>query len=308
MKILIAEDDATTRLMLAALLRKGGYDVVETTNGAEAWDVLQKPDAPKMAVLDWMMPVMDGVDVCRRLRAMPTTDPPYLILLTSRDDENSIVEGLDAGANDYLTKPFRSEELRARLGVGGRMLQLQADLNGAKAALAHEAMHDALTGVFNRRAILEGLSREHSRAERRGSTLSIGLCDIDHFKQVNDCYGHLVGDEVLKIVAGVIRSNLRRYDLLGRYGGEEFLVVVPYSSGTADESIYERLRKAVAQTQIAVGEDGLRVAVSVGVAGGTGGTSPDQLLAEADSALYRAKNAGRNRVVYADPKNRPPNS
>lgn len=300
MQILIADDQRTSRKILDLALKKFGHDVLAVDNGEEAWAIMREPDAPRLAILDWMMPGMDGVDVCRRIRARETDDPPYLILLTARDDVQSVVEGLDAGANDYLTKPYKSEELNARIRVGQRMLDLQADLIQAREALVYEAMHDALTNVFNRRAILEGLSREISRTRRKTSGLSIGLCDLDFFKKVNDQYGHQVGDDMLVGFTGILRSNLRDFDLLGRYGGEEFLVVAPGSEGTREEGIYERLRAAVAETEIPTRSGGLRITMSVGVATWKGVDSMDELLAAADAALYRAKDQGRNRVVYAE--------
>ncbi len=299
MRILIAEDDLISRNILQAVLLKFGHEVVAVSDGRQALEALGKPEAPRLAILDWMMPEMDGVEVCRGIRQAGGADPAYLILLTARDDEKSIVEGLDAGANDYLTKPYRNDELRARVGVGQRMLELQDDLNGAKDALAHEAMHDSLTGALNRRAILEGLAREISRARRQNSALSIGMCDIDHFKDVNDRYGHLIGDDVLRGCVEILRRDLRDYDLLGRYGGEEFLVVAPRSTGSSDEPLYERLRKTVADTAIQTREGESFITVSMGVAQFTGEESVDHLLASADAALYAAKREGRNRVSYA---------
>ena len=299
MWILIAEDDLLSRNMLQAVLRKFGHDVVAVGDGKEALEVLQQPGAPRLAILDWMMPDFDGVDVCRHIRREPSVDPPYLILLTAKDDENSVVEGLDAGANDYLTKPYQNMELRARVDVGKRMLDLQSDLNHAKDALAHEAMHDPLTGLYNRKAILEGLSHELSRVKRQSSILSIGMCDIDHFKNVNDHLGHLVGDDVLKGCTEIMQRNLRDYDLLGRYGGEEFLLVAPRSTGLPDELLYERLREVVADTEIQTCGGGVSITISIGVARGKGDEKVDALLALADAALYESKRNGRNMVSYA---------
>jgi len=284
MRILIAEDDLVSRNILTALLTHFGHDVVAAVDGQQALEAMQQPDSPRLAIMDWVMPRMDGVDVCRHIRKITNANPPYIILLTGKDDEKSIVEGLDAGANDYLTKPYRNEELRARVGVGQRMLELQADLIRAKDALAHEAMHDALTGAQNRRAILQALAFEMSRAKRQNSSLSIGMCDIDHFKKVNDQYGHLVGDDVLK---GFVKIM--------------FLVISPQSSGMPHQPLYERLRKAIAETDIQTSAGGVPITVSIGVALATGAEEMDTLLASADAALYRAKREGRNRVAYAGP-------
>ena len=300
MRILAAEDDLTSRLMLVAVLKKIGHEVIQASSGSEAWDELQKPDAPRLAVLDWMMPEIEGIEICRRVRQIPTTDPPYLILLTAKDDVKSIVSGLNAGANDYLIKPYKIAELEARIGVGERMLTLQAELNKAREALVYEATHDGLTGALNRRAIFEALSHEFSRAARTMSSLTICLCDIDLFKQVNDSYGHLVGDDVLKTLVEVLRTNVRDYDKVGRYGGEEFLIIAPGTTELQDNSLFERLRSAVADSQFSTQAGNLSVTISMGVARFTRQKSVDELVAAADEALYRAKAEGRNRVVYAD--------
>ena len=229
MKILIAEDDMTSRNILTAMSQKWGYDPVAVEDGMAAWQVMQNDGAPSLAVLDWEMPGLDGLEVCRKIRSIMTSSPPYLIILRAKGKTEDIVKGLDAGANDYISKPYNNDELQARLRVGQRMLELQNELLATKDALAHEAMYDALTGALNRRAILSGLEKEIKRAHRRNSLLSIGLCDIDHFKQVNDTFGHQTGDDVLQGLVETMQRNLREYDFLGRYGGEEFLFVAPDS-------------------------------------------------------------------------------
>ena len=299
MRVLIAEDDMTSRAVLTAILKKWGYDPVAVEDGSSAWDIMQKPDAPPLALLDWEMPGMNGLEVCRNIRDKNSSSPPYLIILTSRGEKADIVEGLDAGANDYISKPYDNSELQARINVGRRMVDLQTELLDAKNALAYEAMHDPLTGALNRRAILEILSKELKRAARRQSVLSIGLCDIDHFKQVNDTYGHQAGYVVLCGFVEAIQKSLRGYDLVGRYGGEEFLVVAPDSTGSKQEGVYERLRYQIDQLKVATRFGDVNVTVSIGVAGTDDGNTVDHLLAAADAALYRAKDEGRNRVVYA---------
>ena len=300
MRILIAEDDPTSRIMLAGIVKKWGYEPVAAVDGEAAWEELRKEDAPRLAIIDWYMPGLNGLDLCRRLREIDTADPLYIIFLTSRNEKDSIVEGLEAGANDYVIKPYDNMELWARVRVGQRMLEMQSATNNAKKALAHEAMHDPLTGILNRRAILESLQKEIARVKRHGSLLTIGMFDIDHFKRINDRYGHQTGDEVLCGFVRTIQESLRNYDLIGRYGGEEFLVVAPGSSGKEEEGLYERLRAKVAEQGIATRSGVVSVTVSIGVAGGTGSSSLDDLLAAADSAMYRAKKAGRNRVAYAE--------
>jgi len=300
MRLLIAEDDKTSRTILTAVLRRWGYEPVAVEDGRSAWDVMQKPDAPLLALLDWEMPGMDGLDVCRSIRESNPPNPPYLIILTARNDKADIVAGLDAGANDYISKPYDNSELQARLNVGRRMVDLQTELLDAKNALAHEAMHDPLTGALNRRAILECLSKELKRAARRKSAVSIGLCDIDHFKLVNDTYGHQAGDAVLSGFVKAIQDSLRGSDLVGRYGGEEFLVVTPDSTGSPQERLYERLRSQIDKLRVATQSGEVGVTVSIGVAGTGRNNTVDTMLAAADKALYQAKESGRNRVVYAE--------
>lgn len=299
MKTLIAEDDFTSRTMLAAVLKKNGYEVVETGDGAAAWEELQQATAPKLIILDWMMPVMDGLEVVRRVRALATDQPPYILMLTSKADKADIIAGLDAGANDYLSKPFDAGELRARIEVGRRMLEMQEALVESKEKLALQATHDPLTGMLNRRAVLDRLQEDLSRAGRHGESLSIGMCDLDHFKQINDTYGHLTGDEVLCKVSMILREGLRAYDTVGRYGGEEFLVITPMRAGTDNMSAFDKLRMRVAGTRITTRSGDLSVTMSIGVVRAAAGTAVDHILSAADAALYRAKDQGRNRVVYA---------
>lgn len=299
MKILIAEDDYTSQIILTAILNNWGYDLIVVGDGKQAWEILQKEDAPKLVILDWNMPEMDGLEVCRKVRQHIVDNPPYVILLTAKGDKCNIVEGLDAGANDYITKPYDTEELRARVRVGQRMITLQDDLNRVKNALAHEATHDPLTGVYNRRAILERLDCELSRMKRQGGELSIGICDIDFFKQVNDRYGHQVGDDVLCAFTCAIQANLRDYDLIGRYGGEEFLIVASGSVGVEHESLFYRLCLYIEKNAMQTRAGGIKITMSIGVARGNGDCPADKLLEAADSALYQAKKEGRNRVIYA---------
>jgi diguanylate cyclase (GGDEF)-like protein len=302
MKILIAEDDFTSRAMLAAVLKKWGFDPVVTEDGSAALQAMQMPDAPRLVIADWNMPKMDGMEFCRRVRQEPTSNPPYIVLLTARGELQDIVQGLDAGANDYVTKPYHSDELQARLRVGRRMLDLQAELNAVRKQLEHQASHDALTGVLNRRAILETLGKEFQRAARSANGLSIGLLDVDHFKTVNDRFGHQAGDEVLVGFAARLQLNLREYDHVGRYGGEEFLVIAPEDGGRPETGLYERLRAAVAHDPITTSAGGaLAVTVSIGVAGLGCAPTAESLVAAADAAMYQAKSAGRNQVVYAAP-------
>lgn len=299
MRILIAEDDATSRIVLTSMLRKSGHEVVETSNGAQAWEVLRQKQPPSLAVLDWMMPEMDGVDVIRNVRAMQTDLPTYIIMLSGRGEKADIITGLAAGADDYIAKPFDPGELNARIDVGRRLIEMQAKLNEARVALVHEATHDALTGTLNRRAILDALSREMAREKRNPVGLTVGICDIDHFKLVNDSYGHLVGDEVLYGFVRLLQGKLREYDLLGRFGGEEFVVVTP-GLGIADSAaLYGRFLEAVAEHPIPTQAGDVSITISIGVASYRQDEKMDALLTAADTALYKAKNEGRNRVCLS---------
>jgi two-component system cell cycle response regulator len=296
MRILIAEDDHTSRTVLAGVLKKNGHDVVMTVNGAEAWQVLQQPDAPRLVILDWMMPEMDGLEVLRLIRSLKTDRLLYVIMLTSKIEKANIIAGLDAGANDYLAKPFDAGELRARIEVGRRMIEMQDALSESRAILAHQATHDQLTGLLNRRAILDRLHEELVRARRYGDVLAVGMVDIDHFKQVNDTYGHQAGDDVLCGFVQILSKSFREYDTIGRIGGEEFLVIAPIKPGTDCGSVFSRALLNVDESKIPTRSGMLTVTMSIGVATATFENSVDEILEAADTALYHAKNEGRNRI------------
>jgi len=298
LQVLAAEDNPVFRSMLGAMLNKWGYEAVMARDGKEAWEVLQKPDPPRLAILDWMMPGLDGVEVCRLVRAAAREPYIYILLLTARTDSTDLVEGMDAGSDDYLTKPFNSHELRARLRAGERILDLQQQLLQAREALREQAMHDGLTGLLNRRSILEVLRNELARASRENKPLAVLIADLDRFKQINDTAGHLAGDAVLRETARRMKQALRRYDSVGRYGGEEFLMVLPGSGVAEAESLAERVRQAMCGEPFDLGESRLSVTCSIGVAHrGEGGEDPDSLIREADVAMYRAKEGGRNCVM-----------
>jgi two-component system, cell cycle response regulator len=300
MKILIADDDATSRLVLMLVLQKFGHEVVATVDGTESWERMRGLDAPTLAILDWMMPGLAGVDVVRRIRSLGSDEPPYLILLTSMSEKADIVAGLEAGADDYLSKPFDPEELRARVDVGRRVTELQAKLREAHDALANEAMHDPLTGALNRRAFADILSRALSEEHRHRVGLALGICDVDDFKKVNDVYGHKVGDEVLCGVVQRLASSLRAEDVVSRHGGDEFVVLAEHTGDADIGLIYERARAAVSDHLIPTQAGDLSITLSFGVSAWRQGDTADDLLGAADAALYRAKNAGRNRVVVAE--------
>jgi len=297
-RALVAEDDAASRILLQKMLTKWGYDVVTARNGAEAWEVLTSDIPPDVVVLDWMMPELDGVEVCRRVRALDLSSPPYLILLTSRGDKADIATGLEAGAADYVQKPFDHDELRARLLVGRRYAELNKKLLDVQGELRRQALTDPLTHIMNRRAILMRLAEEMARAPRQNLPLSIGAMDIDHFKNVNDNYGHSSGDIALQNVVERALKALRPYDALGRTGGEEFLIVMPGVGPRDANIVLERIRKIVRAPEIQL--PGVALTITVSIGGATWeGECMDDLLNRADEALYRAKGGGRDQIVLA---------
>jgi two-component system cell cycle response regulator len=301
MKILIADDEPVSRLMLQSLLAKWGYEVVAADDGNAAWEKLKAKDAPRMALLDWMMPGQNGVDVCRSLRKNRPEPYTYILLLTAKDAKESVVEGLESGADDYLTKPFNPQELKARLRVGMRLLDLEDNLVKAREAMRFKATHDVLTGVWNRGAVLETLERETWRSRREGLSLGVLIADLDHFKSVNDTYGHLAGDAVLREVTRRMQTDVRPYDAVGRYGGEEFLILLPGCNNSDTREKAERLREIIFHEPVATPAGVLQVTMSIGgvATADWPEDSPNQILQMADSALYRAKADGRNRTVMA---------
>ncbi len=305
MKLLIGDDSLTHRVMLEAIVRQWGFDTVLAEDGEQAWQILSGDDAPRLVLLDWEMPGLDGLEVCRRVRARQEQDPPYILLLTARRETDDIVAGLDAGANDYIAKPFENTELHARLRVGERMLDLQRELISAREALEFQASHDALTGLLNRGAVMQAMQEAIERAGQTGEPLQIGLIDIDHFKQVNDTHGHLAGDAVLQEAARRIEGALRDGDLVGRYGGEEFLVLI--NGEPADAPAFcERLRGVIAERPFECDQAALQVTVSGGFVPFKlhDTRSASALLAAADDLLYEAKSAGRDRIL-CDPQGSP---
>lgn len=295
--VLIAEDDAMFRRLLERQLQSWSFQVIAVNDGEEAWEILQQPDVPDLLILDWMMPGIDGIELCRRVRAQERDRYPYVLLLTGKDEKQDVIEGLNSGANDYLTKPFDIGELRARLRAGKRIISLQQQLIQAREALRFEATHDALTGVWSRGATLHLLGNEMQRGIRANTSTGILMVDLDHFKTVNDTYGHLIGDEVLKEAANRISQAVRSYDFVGRYGGEEFLAIL--ASRTLDDlrMVAERIRAAIADSPIVTKMASVKAAVSIGAVVTSRGAHELESLAAADSALYEAKRSGRNRVV-----------
>jgi two-component system cell cycle response regulator len=303
LRILVADDDAVSRRMMERILRRAGYDVVLAEDGREALERLVSPDAPRLALLDWMMPGLDGPSVCLEFRSHRERPYSYIALLTSKGAKEDLIAGLEAGADDYLTKPCHPEELKARLRTGERILRLEDTLVDAREEMRYKAHHDALTLIWNRGAILAHLSSEIHRAQRELAKVSLLLCDVDHFKRINDVHGHPVGDMVLQEIAAQLTGAIRPGDAVGRYGGEEFLVIL---SDCGPESLHrrgEQLRQAVASGSFGGNLPGLSVSLSVGamtIDGASVGLTPEVYLSQTDAALYRAKLEGRNRLVIAE--------
>ncbi len=301
MRVLIAEDDNISRRMLEAFLVKWGYEVLVATEGEEAWRILQRNDAPRLAVLDWMMPGKDGIEICRSLRQRKGRAYTYIILLTARGRKEDIVEGLEAGADDYVTKPFDPFELRARLRAGRRIVELQEQLLQAREALRDQASRDPLTDLWNHRTILVILRKEVARACRTCSPFALVMIDVDRFKSINDTYGHQAGDAVLREASHRLRGAMRTYDSLGRYGGDEFLAVIPGCNPTDAARFAESFRARIDRKAVETPEGMIPITLSLGVVAleDLAGARSETLIRLADGALYRAKIAGRNRVALA---------
>ena len=297
MKILIIEDELIFRRMVKKYLLEAGYEIVEAEDGLSAWELFQK-EPFQLVITDWMMPGLDGPELVHKIRTSGQKSYTYIIMLTAMDNKDNIVLGLESGADEYLTKPFNSRELIARVASGMRILRLEEELMQARVQMEALAMHDGLTGLLNRRAIEEYAEAEFNMADRKKQAMSVILLDIDHFKNVNDRFGHKFGDVVLRQVAQTLKEDLRNYDRVGRWGGEEFLLILPDTELKDAITVAERLRSKIAVVQITL-ENGetFSIHISLGTACTSGQfQSLAKLIDAADQALYQAKQSGRNRV------------
>ena len=302
-QVLVVEDSPVYRKLIGDHLRKWDFGCTVAENGLQAWSLLQQTDSPKLVLLDWVLPDVDGIELCRRIREVGASRPyVYVILLTGKDGQKNMLKAMQAGVDDYLEKPFDESELKARLLVGKRILDLQEELIAARESMRHEATHDTLTGVLNRAAIVEFLDRELLRAKRERKTVGIVLADIDHFKQVNDSFGHAFGDQALREVACRIRSKARVYDGVGRYGGEEFLLVLTGCDSVTTVTRADAVREHVAAKPVA----SLRVEKTITLSMGVAMSDPSKecdaqaLISQADVGLYEAKRKGRNRSEHVE--------
>ena len=294
MRVLIAEDDSIARMVLEDRLIQWGYDVIAVEDGSQAKDVLEKDNCPRLAILDWIMPEMDGLELCRIVRKQSGKPYIYILLLTSKNQKKDLVEAMEAGADDFISKPPDMNELRMRLRAGERIITLQKKL-------LHQTTHDFLTGLLNRFAIIAMLEKEINRAKRNNEPFSIVMADLDHFKQVNDNYGHQAGDTVLREVAERMNLSLRSYDAVGRYGGEEFLLIFPECNKNDAMITAEKIRLAINTKPITIPQGKLHVTASFGVTTINSAKENDisAIITIADKALYAAKANGRNRLEFA---------
>ena len=296
-RVAVVDDDSAIRRLVRLFLKRAGYEVVECTTGQEARDTLTRVPWD-LAILDRRLPDMDGVVLCQELKANPDYRARYIIMLTGEDEQEDKIEGLELGADDYITKPFQSPELLARVRAGKRIVDLQKELMETNRRLELLSITDGLTKLHNHRYFQDELVRAFEESERYDRPLSLAMIDIDYFKKVNDTYGHAVGDEILKGVANLYRESVRATDLVARYGGEEFAVMMPETNLADALTFAEKIRSLVESTPMDTQAGPLNVTVSLGVASVPHSKihTPKEVIVAADKALYRAKRNGRNQV------------
>src|SRR6187549_3915590 len=301
MKILLADDAPIARTMLEHWLVGWGYEVTLARDGESALQALKDDPELRLLIIDWVMPKVDGIEVCRQIRSGPPEPYVYVVLLTAKDDKSDIIEGLDAGADDYLVKPCNPLELKVRLRAGKRVIELQEQLVSARESLRFEAMHDSLTQLLNRGATLDQLERELVRATRRALPVTVVMADLDHFKVINDTYGHATGDIVLREAARRLKLGVRAYDSVGRLGGEEFIAVLPECEAKVGLQVAQRLCKLVSEAPVLTPAGKVSVTVSIGIASSDQfpNATAEDLMRAADSALYQAKHTGRAQAILA---------
>jgi two-component system, cell cycle response regulator len=296
-KVLVADDSAVYRKLVEQTLHQDQYSLLLAKTGQAAIEIFEQHH-PALVITDWMMPDLTGIELCQRIRASLKDAYTYIIILTSISEKENVVEGLAAGADDYLTKPFHPGELSARVAVGRRMVDLHRQIEAKNRLLRELALTDALTSLPNRRAIEEWSSRQLSGAARHGFSFWVAIADLDNFKRVNDTYGHDAGDAVLKGFGEILKANTRSSDICGRIGGEEFLMVFTHAKPEDVRVVVERILHRFREREFSFGGQTIRVTASFGIAGFQGRVTPEfaKLVNQADEALYAAKRAGRDRI------------
>jgi len=302
MRVLLADSDPDRRRQLEGWLTKWGYDVTPSGNGVDAWSKLEAERVPILAILAWRMEGRLGIDVCRRLRLHPDLPTAYVLLLVDHRGQEDLLDGINGGADDFLLAPLDPVETRARIRTGARIVETELALKATQDALRVQSTRDGVTGSWNHASILDMLQKERERARRKSGSVGVVLADLDEFRKVNENLGHPVGDEVLREAARRMNSSVRPYDAVGRYGGEEFLIVLPGSDGLGALTVAERIREGFSNRPVLTSAGPVPVTLSLGVAaeGGESGGDGQALLLAAGSALARAQRSGRNRAALAD--------
>lgn len=295
MKILVADDDPVNRRLLEILLKKWGFDVSLASDGDEAWRQLQSPAHPRIAILDWMMPGMDGVQLCRKIREDTARPPMYLLLLTAKQAKEDANGRFESVADDYLPKPYAAHELKARLRAAKRILELEEEVLAAGRNMKVETTLDPLTGLWNRSSILEILHREIHRARRHCFPLAVLVIDIDDLRQVNQQHGHLAGDAIMRETARRIRSSVRAYDSVGRYSGGQFVIISPACDRSGAMSQALRLQTTICQEPFKTFKGDFPVTISIGIAVGNGHQA-HELISSAEAALANARKSGPSQL------------
>ena len=296
MDVLIVDDDAITRFALSTAVEEWGFVPVLAENADQALKTLATETTPHLLIIDWSMPGMSGPDLCKTIRKREDGQFFYILMLTGKEGNEAIIEAMEAGADDFLRKPFDHRVLKVRIAAGSRIVRLEQTLNQL-------ASRDALTQCWNRRMIDELFANSIAESTRKRSKFSVMVLDIDHFKRVNDTFGHSGGDAALKHVVNILNTNLREYDQVGRYGGEEFVILLPATDRNEAWGVAERIRSAI-QFQPTILNDDLKIelTVSIGIAEFDRSRDANQsaFFERADKALYTAKQTGRNRIICSE--------
>lgn len=313
MDILVVDDAPDTRLIIKSVLKKLGHNVTTAEDGEEAWKLLCNNEDFQIVISDWVMPNLDGLGLCQRIRNEPFSKYTYIILLTGMSGKTNLISGIAAGADDFATKPINSEELEVRLRSAKRILDLEKtlafqneELERANKKLVTYATTDGLTGLYNRRAFQEHLEETLLFSRRANETLSLLILDVDYFKAYNDTFGHVEGDTALKIVSSILKENSRKNDFVARFGGEEFTVILPNTNYNGATLCAEVLRSAIEKYPWL--ERNITISVGVTTVEYQRERNEDstemytRILSEADQALYRSKSTGRNKVTHFRPQ------